>query len=220
MEAPDEIGADRVGRPEQTPVTVVIGSFDPLTLRGLDSALAEDRCVRVLGSDLQGPGLEDAVKHGKPSVVILDDAVAHSLIARLKSRRPAPGVLILGTDRSELSRTTLLAVGARCVAHSTSIERLIEEVHRAAHQRCGSGAQTGAGRALAAGMHRLTDRELDVLELLSRGVSYVDAAREMGLSVSTVKTHAAQIKRKLDVRSKRDLIGIESPPRTGRDRNI
>jgi DNA-binding NarL/FixJ family response regulator len=45
---------------------------------------------------------------------------------------------------------------------------------------------------------RLSPRETDVLRLISRGASNKDAARELALSPSTVRTHVENLFRKLE----------------------
>ncbi|MBK8556245.1 MAG: response regulator transcription factor [Lewinellaceae bacterium] len=49
---------------------------------------------------------------------------------------------------------------------------------------------------------RLSKREQEVLELLSKGLSNEDIAGELFLSLSTVKTHASNLFAKLDVNSR------------------
>ena len=48
---------------------------------------------------------------------------------------------------------------------------------------------------------RLTAREADVLRLLARGRTYVQAAAELGMSAHTVGSHVKNAYRKLDVHS-------------------
>jgi DNA-binding NarL/FixJ family response regulator len=196
----------------QESVTVVIGRFDPLTLLGLDGALRGESWIRVLASDLRGSALEGVVKRDAPNVVFLDERVSHSLLARLKARRPAPAVLVLARDLPELSRTTLIEAGVTCVAHSSSIEQLIAAVHRATQDTLPSvGCNPEARRDLGARLDLLTGREVDVLRMLSRGASYAEIAGELSMSESTAKGHFAHIKRKLGVANKREVIGLEVP---------
>ena len=48
---------------------------------------------------------------------------------------------------------------------------------------------------------RLTAREVDVLRLLARGLTYAQAARELRVSVHTAATHLKSAYRKLGVHS-------------------
>jgi DNA-binding NarL/FixJ family response regulator len=52
------------------------------------------------------------------------------------------------------------------------------------------------------GLESLSDRELDVLRSLARGLSNVEIAKVLYLSPATVKTHVASILRKLDLRDR------------------
>lgn len=52
----------------------------------------------------------------------------------------------------------------------------------------------------------LTDRQREVAELLERGLSNDQIARELVVSVGTVKSHVSAVLRRLQVRNRRDLI--------------
>lgn len=52
----------------------------------------------------------------------------------------------------------------------------------------------------------LTDRENEVLNLLSKGKSYASIAEELFLSINTIKTHVRNIYEKLQVSSKEELM--------------
>ena len=54
--------------------------------------------------------------------------------------------------------------------------------------------------------NELTDRENDVLNLLSKGQSYASIADQLFLSVNTIKTHVRNIYEKLQVKSKTELM--------------
>jgi DNA-binding NarL/FixJ family response regulator len=194
---------------ESGPISVLLGCFDPLTLHGLDSALAQEHRVRVLATGLRESALEDAVIREAPSVVILDETIEHSLLGRLESRRPAPGVIVLAHDQPLLYRTTPLAAGTIHLARSSSVAQLVTAVHRASLL---SGQNVQIEPSLQR-LNLLTARELDVLDYLSRGCSYSEISDELHLAVSTLKTHVAHIKRKLGVKNKRALIGIAVPIR-------
>jgi DNA-binding NarL/FixJ family response regulator len=52
----------------------------------------------------------------------------------------------------------------------------------------------------------LTDRELEILELIARGMSNAEAARALGLSPGTVRTHLEHIYAKLDVSNRTEAV--------------
>ena len=60
--------------------------------------------------------------------------------------------------------------------------------------------ETGSGTALRApGMANLTPRELEVLEMISSGLTNAEAARRLDLSVHGIKFHLTEIYRRLGV---------------------
>ena len=70
----------------------------------------------------------------------------------------------------------------------------------AAPARTLSPAQSGAAP------DRLSPRELEVLDLVSRGFTYVEIGAQMGVSASTVQTHIRNIYGKLDVHNKSEAV--------------
>ncbi|MEI6503189.1 MAG: response regulator transcription factor [Armatimonadota bacterium] len=68
--------------------------------------------------------------------------------------------------------------------------------------------QTAMPRTAAAteAVRQLTNRELAIIRLLSAGVSKVDAAEQLFISVRTVETHRANAMRKLGVHNQTDLV--------------
>jgi LuxR family maltose regulon positive regulatory protein len=74
----------------------------------------------------------------------------------------------------------------------------------------GTGAGNGAGTAAPASGHALieplSDRELDVLRLLSTDLGGPDIARELALSLNTVRTHTKNIYSKLGVNNRRAAV--------------
>ena len=53
---------------------------------------------------------------------------------------------------------------------------------------------------------RLSPREFEVLDLVSRGFTYVEVGVQMGVSASTVQTHIRNIYGKLDVHNKSEAV--------------
>ena len=54
-------------------------------------------------------------------------------------------------------------------------------------------------------LHRLTQREREVMQHLARGYSYKEIARELSISVRTVESHTSAVLRKLQLSSRHEL---------------
>lgn len=194
-------------------VTVAVGQLDPLVGRGLLNALDEDPRARVVGAGLGNDALLRCVDRQSPRVIVVGDSAEYALLVDLKSRRPAIGVLVLGRP-SRLAGTLLLAVGITCVALDAPALDVVDAIYL-----------TGCGRPMflaADGQrvesqhghqwHLLTPREREVLRHLSRGKSAAEIALALHRSPATIRSHTSSIRRKLDVSSKRELIGIQPAP--------
>jgi DNA-binding NarL/FixJ family response regulator len=192
-------------------LTVVLGRFDQLVRRGLADALREDPRVRIIASDLHDAALEEVVAREAPRVLILDEAVEDSLLARLKASQPHIGVLVLAGSSTRLYRTLLRSVGAGFLSPSASTTEILAAVDIAARrqQSATDGQSHTPGPGNPRGAERLTPREREVFWCLCRGMSYEAIAVILGIAPETVRTHTRRVCRKLEVPGKRSLIGLD-----------
>jgi DNA-binding NarL/FixJ family response regulator len=189
-------------------ITVVVARLDPLLGRGVEYLLLAEPRVRVLASDLGPTVLETTIERRTPQVAILADTVDYELVARLKATRPGTRLVVIAAEPTPLYGTILLAAGVTCLADSTPLREVIMAVVLAARGECvffGSGGNKALRAASARGV--LSRREAEVLEHLSHGWSYAQIGQNLHIAPETVRKHAANICRKLNVTSRRELVG-------------
>jgi DNA-binding NarL/FixJ family response regulator len=145
----------------------------------------------------------------------LDDYVFAAL------RAGASGFLLKDTLPADLlTAIRVVAAGDALLAPSVT-RRLIGEFARTPH---GGGAAPAAvhaaAQAVAGGVAShpgltcdkltrvLTDRELEVLTMVARGMSNAEVAEQLTISPATAKTHVAHLLTKLDARDRIQLVII------------
>jgi DNA-binding NarL/FixJ family response regulator len=197
-------------------VTVVLGRFGALLGRGLEEVLREDEGLRIVATDLDGPDLERAVAQRAPRVAVLDEtsAAEPSALKRLQAAQPGIGIVVLTHRPTRALGVQLLAAGATCLPDDAVVADVRAAVHLAAQGKrlCGPLADLPAQRDPHAGTDLLTRRELEVLERLRLKQPNAEIAHALGISIETVRTHAARVRRKLGVKSKWELAGPVSAP--------
>ena len=110
-------------------------------------------------------------------------------------RAGASGFLLKDAPPDELAAAVrVIAAGEALLAPSIT-RRVIEEFARISRD-------PGARPAL----HDLTERELDVLRLVARGLSNAEIAQDLTIGETTVKTHVGNILMKLDVRDRAQAV--------------
>jgi DNA-binding NarL/FixJ family response regulator len=111
-------------------------------------------------------------------------------------RAGAAGFLLKDTSPTEvLNAITVIAAGDSLLAPSVT-RRLIAEFTR----------RPEPGRPPARILDGVTERELEVLSLIARGLSNTELAEHLHLSLATVKTHIGRLLAKLQARDRAQLV--------------
>lgn len=147
----------------------------------------------------------------------LPDGSGLAVIRALRVRRPDVPALVVSTLSSERSVVDAIAEGARGYLHKSdplqSLTASIAQVLQGHYPISPSLARylfnlvrpDPAGSALS--QVQLTPRETQTLRCIAQGMSYLEAAQDMGVSLSTVQSHIRSLYRKLEVRSQVQAVG-------------
>ncbi len=191
------------------PVRIVVGRFEELVVRGLVQVLQESPELQIVSVGLDSTALERAVAQSSPKVAVLDErhVAQEATLTRLRGIRPEIVLLVLAHRPSRAYRMEMLAAGAACVSKEASAPYMLATIRRAAN-----GGQSADGRAL-------TPRETEVLHYLRKGTSTGQIADSLGIAAETVRQHTANLRGKLGVQSKHELIGMPGPAPSQKDGN-
>ena len=153
-------------------------------------------------------------------MAVLDESVVidPKALTRLRAVQPTIGLVVLAHAPTRGYGARLLRTGGTCLSKDADAKDIITTIHLAA-----KGTHMLVNLTERAKSRPLTAREEEVFEHLRRSKSYAEVAAALCISVETVRTHAAQIRRKLGVASRADLIGLpkqvsSTPRRIGRRR--
>lgn len=190
----------------------------PLLQAGLLTSLAQipDSVVCAVAATC-AEALALARQHA-PDLAIVDLAVdagtGLGLLRRFQTDHSRLRVLACCLHDERLFAERALRAGARgIVGRTTDAEQLRLAVQRVLAGRLYLGEGIAeqmlerlAGGEKGSGLHRLTNRELEVFGLLGQGLTNAAIAEHLHLSVKTVECHRDKIKRKLGLAGAPELI--------------
>ena len=126
-----------------------------------------------------------------PTIVVLTTFDQNEYIYRAL-RAGAAGFLLKDAPSSRLIAAVRAAATGDSLIEPSITQRLVERFAEPVSRRRHPGPSSA----------QLTERELDVLRLITRGLSNAEIAAEMVVAETTVKTHVARILTKLGVRDR------------------
>ncbi|TMQ71442.1 MAG: response regulator transcription factor [Candidatus Eisenbacteria bacterium] len=195
---------------------VLLADDHPVVREGL-RALLETHGLTIAGEAENGRQAVELARSIQTDVAILDIGMPelNGLDALRAIRREAPNVRVVlltihDDDAYVVEGRRLGALGF--VLKSEAGAELLSAVQAAASGRTYLSPRLSSDvvEAMAAGMEpvsqRLTDREREVLQLISEGQTTKEAASMLGISVKTAGTHRTNIMRKLGVHETAGLV--------------
>ena len=187
-------------------IVVDVSHVDPIVAAGLAVTLGiqPDFDVETVGSD-------SPRRFGPTQVIVTDYVAGLGMVADLRRRGggsdPLPAVLIVSLLQRELEIRRALEAGVRgYLLIGCAFDELVCAVRSlSAGMR---HIDSNAARLLADSIAReaLTPREEEVLGLLVEGLGNKAVARNLDISVGTVKSHLRSIYGKLDATSRTEAV--------------
>jgi two-component system NarL family response regulator len=197
-------------------IRVLIVDDHPVVREGLAAMLSTQRDFVVVGEAKDGAEAEAKVDELTPDVVLMDLEMPRvdgpEAIRRIRARHPdarvlvltaydtderildavqagAQGYLLKGAPREELFRAIRVVNQGGSLLEPVVAHKLLGRMGRMLSQQDAPGEQ-------------LTDRELEVLKLVAKGLTNRDIADALYISENTVKNHVRNILEKLQLHSR------------------
>ena len=185
---------------------VVIADDHRLMLEAIRAALADASDIEIVGEARTGAQVLPLVGQTTPEVLLLDIRMPQmdglQVIERMRERYPDVKIVVLsGADEPDVVQRALNGGAVAYVLKHVDPRDLPSALRQAAE---GTVFQAPAGTLEAmenpaAKEAGLSDREVEVLQALARGLSNKQIAKEGWVTEQTVKFHLSNIYRKLGV---------------------
>jgi DNA-binding NarL/FixJ family response regulator len=200
---------------------VLIVDDHPIVRQGLRRMIEPEPDLVVCGEVQTEREARTAIRALSPDVVIVDISLAQGdgleLVRDVHAQQPELPMLVLSMHDELIYAERLLAAGAsgyimKQAASDQLLIALRQVLAGGTYLSESLAGNLGRSDAAAAGggsgdpIDRLSNRELQVLSLIGRGMSSREAAEALGLSVKTVETHRQSLKRKLNLATNAQLL--------------
>jgi DNA-binding NarL/FixJ family response regulator len=194
-------------------IRVVLADDHPVVRDGLAAMINQQPDMEVVAEAGDG---EEAIAHYQqyqPDVMVLDlrmpkrDGVA--VVQRVMELHPKACVLIMTTYDGDEDIFQCLSQGAKGYLLKDAPRQEILSAIRAVNENRPYASSSVAAKALQRmAKPSLTERELDVLQLVAQGRSNKDIARRLEITEGTAKTHVKAILTKLDAISRTEAVAV------------
>jgi DNA-binding NarL/FixJ family response regulator len=213
--------------PEATfaePIRVLVVDDHALFRRGLEMVLEQEPDIEVVGEASDGAEAVERATDTTPDVVLMDVRMPRrggiDACTAIKDAVPSTKIIMLTISDEEADLYDAIKAGAMgYLLKEISIEEVASAI-RAVH-----GGQSLISPSMASKLlnefasmikrtderqnvptPRLTDREMEVLRLVAKGLNNRDIAKQLYISENTVKNHIRNILEKLQLHSRMEAV--------------
>ena len=194
-------------------IKVLIADDHSVMRMGLATLIGSDPGMTVVGEAENGEAVVKLVSETHPDVIVMDLMMpvlsGAEATKRILETRPDTKILILTSYGTSGELAEAIRNGAHGVlTKDAAAESILDAVHTVA----------AGGRIIPDGIEKnlqevfaiakLTARQLEILDMVSRGFSNQDIASRFGISLTGVKKHLQTIFSKLGVSSRAEAVGI------------
>ncbi len=206
---------------EKNKKRILIVDDHPMMRQGLAQLIGEEADLTICGEAEKASQALEAIGKLNPDLVLADislpDKSGIELIKDMQAIQPGLAVLVISMHDESLYAERVLRAGARgyimkqeggkklmaAIRQVLGGQIYVSEKISAKILEGFSGRRPSTGSSL---IDRLSDRELEVFQLIGEGIGTREIAAQLHLSVKTVEVHRAHIKEKLSLKTAPELV--------------
>lgn len=200
-------------------IKILIVDDHPVVREGIGAMLKREADFQIVGEAANGKEAIDKARELLPDIILMDlrmpEVDGVEAITRIKAELPDIKFIILTTYSDDEYIFRGIAAGARAYLLKDAPRDELFKAIRAVSRGESLIQPVVASRVLdklaelsrkAPAGEMLSEREIEVLKLMAKGVSNKDIADQLSITQSTVKTHITSIFQKLDVTTRTEAV--------------
>lgn len=206
---------------QKVKVKVFLVDDHPIVRQGITQLINQERDLMVCGDAEVACTALEAIKSKKPDIMVIDISLKGmngiDLIKNIRTRHPAMPILVLSMHDESLYAERVLRAGAGgYIMKQEATGNVLAAIRRVSRgeiyvsdrlaarmlKKCVTG-KSGEGTSP---INLLSDRELEVFQLIGQGKGTRQIAKELFLSVKTVESYREHIKEKLKFENAVELV--------------
>ena len=211
---------------------VLIVDDHPIVRQGLRRVMENEDDLVVCGEAESARDARTAIKELHPDVVIADISLKQGdgieLVRDVRAHYPTLPILVLSMHDETIYAERMLSAGANgYIMKQAASDQFLASVRRVldggiyVSEAVGNNMiqkfAAGGAYISANPIDRLSNRELQILHMIGKGMSTRETAQSLNLSIKTVESHRQRIKRKLNLTTGTQLVQYAVNWFTGRE---
>jgi DNA-binding NarL/FixJ family response regulator len=206
---------------KRRPRRVLLVDDHPIVRHGLRRLIDQEEDLDVCGEAETVREARAAIREQRPDAVIVDISLKQGdgieLVRDVRAQYPNLPILVLSMHDETIYAERLLSAGASgYIMKQAASEQFLVAVRRVldggiyVSDAVGNSMiqkfTSGGAHVSANPIDRLSNREIQILHLIGKGLSTRESAEALDLSIKTVESHRQRIKKKLNLTTGAQLV--------------
>ncbi len=195
------------------PIRIILADDHSVVRLGLSALLGRRSDFQVVGEAKDGDAAVELAKSLRPDVVVMDLMMPRTDGAEatrlIRAACPEVKVLILTSFAASVDIEKAIAAGASgAIVKDADNAELISAIREVASGGTAFSNEISRSIATEPITKEFTQKQMDVLHSITRGLSNPDIAKQLGISLNAVKQHIRAVFAKLGAANRTEAVAI------------